>query len=188
MVYIKSRSYLAGIMVGIGVIVNMSVDNRAIGAMLFSLALLTIIHNDLYLFTGKIGSIKKIESTDLCEMLVCNLIGSMLVYVVMITADTSIHSAIVQIAIEKFGKDWWELLLLGTMCGILMQIAVSSENTIITVFCIMTFILSGYEHCIADWPYLLSVFSYENALKFLAIVIGNSFGAILTYRLMNKEE
>ena len=50
----------------------------------------------------------------------------------------------------------------------------------------MIFILSGYEHCIADFPFLLVNLSIENIAKFLMIILGNSLGAIFTYNLLIK--
>lgn len=54
-----AKSVAAGILVGIGDIVYMVSGNIYIGAMLFSLALLTIINSNLYLYTGKIGFCSK---------------------------------------------------------------------------------------------------------------------------------
>ena len=46
------KSILAGILIGLGVIINLQSDNRIIGALLFSFGLLTIIEMHLLLFTG----------------------------------------------------------------------------------------------------------------------------------------
>ena len=54
---IKKALY-AGILVGIGDIAYITIKNNYIGAMLFSLALLTVINSDLNLYTGKIGFYK----------------------------------------------------------------------------------------------------------------------------------
>ena len=48
----------------------------------------------------------------------------------------------------------------------------------------MTFILSGYEHCIASFPFLLSSFTAMNVSKFLMIIIGNSLGSVVTHMLI----
>ena len=48
---------LAGLMIGIGDIALLSVDNRYMGALLFSVALLSIIHLKLPLYTGRIGKV-----------------------------------------------------------------------------------------------------------------------------------
>lgn len=62
-----------------------------------------------------------------------------------------------------------------------MFIVVYSKNVVITIFCIMIFILSGYKHCIADFPYVLINFN----IKFLCIILGNSLGAILIRKLID---
>ena len=49
------HSILSGFLVGLGVMINTVADNRYVGAMLFSLALLVIIECGLQLYTGKIG-------------------------------------------------------------------------------------------------------------------------------------
>lgn len=72
---IVKQSMFSGMMVGIGVIVNVSVDNSYIGAMLFSLALLTIIACDLKLYTGKIGFVGQVSVKDLSTMFFGNLFG-----------------------------------------------------------------------------------------------------------------
>ena len=49
------KSTLAGILIGLGVIANLQSPIPALGALLFSFGLLTIINMQLNLFTGKIG-------------------------------------------------------------------------------------------------------------------------------------
>jgi formate/nitrite transporter FocA (FNT family) len=52
---VNRTAIIAGVLVGMGVIVNTSSDNKYIGSMLFSLALLAIIHCVFQLYTGRIG-------------------------------------------------------------------------------------------------------------------------------------
>ena len=54
-----SDSVLAGLMIGVGGVVSLSSDNRYIGAVLFSLGLLTIIYFKFGLYTGKVGNIAR---------------------------------------------------------------------------------------------------------------------------------
>ena len=49
------KSTLAGILIGLGVIINIQSDIPELGALLFSFGLLTIINMQLTLFTGKVG-------------------------------------------------------------------------------------------------------------------------------------
>ena len=59
---IIKQSILSGVLVGLGVALQIQVQNTYIGAMLFSIALLVIIECDLKLYTGKIGFFKVKET------------------------------------------------------------------------------------------------------------------------------
>jgi formate/nitrite transporter FocA (FNT family) len=92
-----------------------------------------------------------------------------------------------ELAEAKFSKTYMTMFVGGLLCGVLMMIAVYMKDTIITIFCIMTFILCGFEHCIADIPFwYLSFLSselsgLESTIKLFLVIIGNSVGAILIY-------
>ena len=47
--------------------------------------------------------------------------------------------------------------------------------------------LSGFEHCIADFPYLLMNWSMINVLKFLCIVLGNSLGSMFAFFMITDK-
>lgn len=177
------QSILSGILVGIGIVVNTLTSNQYIGAMLFSIALLVIIECELKLYTGKIGYFNIASIKDLVIMLIGNLIGVIIPILISLNKDGA-YEQFLYISEIKFSNGYLELFLYGLMCGILMFVAVHCKKTIITVFCIMTFILSGYEHCVADFPYLCINFNIEHLLKFLCIVVGNSFGSIATNQLI----
>ena len=180
---VNSTSILSGILVGIGVIINVLSPNKYIGSMLFSLALLTIIDLQLQLFTGQIGFAidKKFTFIEYIFMLFYNLLGvSVVVNLYCFIATSASYEQMIQIAANKFAHTHIQLLICGIMCGILMMIAVYCKNMIITIFCIMTFILSGYEHCIASFPFFVFAPSIVNLTKFLTIVVGNSIGSIIT--------
>lgn len=181
------QSILSGILVGIGVIINTSSSNKYIGAMLFSLALLTIIKCSLKLYTGKIGFYKTEKAKNLFIMLVCNLAGALIPTLSVALCRESVYETIVAASEVKFGNSFAALFLYGALCGVLMFIAVYTKETIITVFCIMVFILSGYEHCIADFIYLVLNFSIENCGKFILIILGNSAGSIATHFLIEEK-
>ena len=181
---VNNTSILSGILVGIGVIINVLSPNKYIGSMLFSLALLTIIDLQLQLFTGQIGFAidKKFTFVEYIFMLFGNLIGISVVVVSLFPfiGTNASYEQMIKIATNKFSHTHIQLLICGIMCGILMMIAVYCKNMIITIFCIMTFILSGYEHGIASFPFLVFAPSIVNLTKFLTIVVGNSIGSIIT--------
>ena len=177
------QSVLSGFLVGLGIIVNISSTNPYIGSMLFSIALLVIIECNLKLYTGRIGYIRYAYIKDLILMLIGNLIGVMIPVLV---KHHLLYEQLLEISTIKFSKTWFELFVDGFMCGALMFIAVHCKKYLITVFSIMTFLLSGYEHCIANFPYLIINFNIENLLKFVCIVLGNSIGSISVNKMIKK--
>ena len=103
-------------------------------------------------------------------------------------SHAGIDESILKIARDKFACHPMDLYDRGILCGMCMYIAVSNKRQIITVFSIMTFILCGFRHCIADFPFLIMNFSYMNLLKFIMIVLGNSMGAIVMNFLTNDKK
>ena len=186
---IDRTSILSGILVGIGVIINTFSQNKYVGAMLFSFALLTIIQLQLQLYTGQIGFFteKRYKIKEYCFMLILNFFGvSLSTFLALITRNETDMNYIIVVSKIKFSHTYFELFICGLLCGALMYISVYCKNTIITIFCIMIFILSGYEHCIADFPFILLNLSFENIVKFLLIVTGNSIGSIITHHLIKN--
>ena len=159
------QSILSGILVGLGVALQIQVQNAYVGAMLFSVALLVIIECSLKLYTGKIGFFKIKEIKNLLIILFGNFIGVM-IPIFCSVVKSGFYERVIEVSNTKFSNGYLELFLYGLMCGILMFIAVYCKKPIITVFCIMTFILSGYEHCIADFPYLVFNFNIDHLLKY----------------------
>lgn len=187
---INRTSILSGILIGVGVIINTFSQNKYIGAMLFSFALLTIIKLQLQLFTGQIGFFteKRYDIKEYSLMLIFNFVGVTLsTFLALMTKNETDINFMIEIANKKFAHTYLELFICGLFCGLLMLIAVYTKDTIIVIFCIMIFILSGYEHCVADFPFLLLNLSLENIIKFLFIVLGNSAGSIITYLFLKKE-
>ncbi len=182
------HSLASGVLVGIGVIINTVAPNSIAGSFLFSLALLTIIKNDFTLYTGKIGFICDIPLRDLAVMLLFNLISIFVTVYMIILQREPVFATMTEVAQVKFGHSFLYLLCHGMLCGALMFIAVYSKDTLITVMSIMAFILSGYEHCIADFPYLFLTFSWLNLLKFIVIILGNSLGSIICRLLFDGKK
>lgn len=176
---IFKKSVLAGILIGLGVIINLQSDNRVIGALLFSFGLLTIIQMQLLLFTGKVGFL----SDNLIAILVCNFFGIALTILLYTLANPQFELIITNAATIKFAKSYLTLFINGCFCGALIHFAVKNKNPLLTIFAIMIFILIGAEHCIADFPYLLYAPSWQNIFKLVEIICGNSIGAILIERL-----
>lgn len=182
------QSLLSGVLIGIGVVINLISDNKYIGAMLFSFALLTIIQNKLPLYTGRIGFLRESKISELLQILLFNLIGAPLPVLMAALCREGLYDKISRASQVKFSYSFWQLFLLGALCGVLMLVAVYTKKEVITVFCIMIFILSGFEHCIADFPFLAFSPDADNIIKFICIVLGNTAGAVAAYELIKCKE
>ena len=179
----------AGIMVSIGGCVFLACENRIAGAVLFSVALLVICFKGFSLFTGKVGYIPekhgREEVSALLLGLLGNLIGTVICGLLIKAALPGLGDSALAICTGKLTQTAYGTFVRGIFCGILMYSAVSiyrSSGSIAgIVFCIPVFILSGFEHSIADMFYFaVSGLVSAKAFGFIWIVIaGNSVGGML---------
>ena len=178
------KSILAGILIGLGVLINTQITPPILGALLFSFGLLTIINMKSCLYTGKIGFLTKEDSPDIfIIILIFNFIGIAATIGLYTLANINFISIISTAAAAKFSKSILTLFINAFFCGMLIHFAVKNKQTILTIFAVIIFILIGAEHCVADFPYLLFNFSFINVIKLFSIIVGNSIGAILIERL-----
>jgi len=188
---------LAGLMIGVGGTVYLSVSNPIIGSLLFAVGLFTILVFQMQLFTGKVGYVfnNKIKYYPLRLIVIWfgNLFGTYLYCQGLHYSRPELAIKAITVCNTKLLQPIASTLFLAFMCGVLMYIAVDGFNnrknedigTYIGIFvCVSVFILCKFEHCVADMFYFgmmngLSLFSFT-AMKYIVIVtIGNSLGAIL---------
>lgn len=186
------NSILAGMMIGIGSTVFLVLDNKIIGAILFSIGLFMICSFGMYLFTGKIGYAVKTRNKPNCLVIwIGNLIGSIAVSIMVRFAKPELHIMAAELVSNKLQQQFISIALLSILCGFLMFLAVDnysrhpdSLSGILGIFlCVSTFILCGFEHSIADMNYcVLAIDSLEqvvNSLYFIFVVsIFNGVGAL----------
>ena len=180
------KSILAGILIGIGVIVNLSCTNGFIGALLFSLGLVLVLVFNADLFTGKIGYIidepNKKNILDLAKMLCGNIIGAFIVAVIIMIGSPDVD-LLMQFIFEMPTERYF---IFAIPCGALMYLAVEgykrTKNFLIPIMCVTTFIVSGFQHCIVV-AFYFGIFN----LKFWFAVLGNTIGAI-AMRWLTKEQ
>ncbi|MCQ2449329.1 MAG: formate/nitrite transporter family protein [Clostridia bacterium] len=179
--------FSAGILITIGGTVFLSCDNRYIGAVLFSVALLCICLKKYSLFTGKIGMIPEHHSKEDFSVLLFGLLGNILATAcggLLIRYALKLENA-AEICTKKLAQPMGSAFIRAVFCGILMYLAVSifseKENIVGILFCIPVFILSGFEHSIADMFYFSAagIFSAKSVLYLTLIVAGNSVGGML---------
>lgn len=183
-VHIFIKAVYAGFMIGIGGIVNLSVDNKVIGALLFSFGLLTIVTQGFYLYTGKIGFVKKFkEFLDMLVILAGNFAGTFIAAALAKMAHLDIDSTV--LSGKKLDNSIFNIFLLSVFCGVMMYLAIDnynkSKNIVFIIAPVMIFILSGFEHSIADMFYfnLAGVYSFKSFTYILVMAVGNGIGAKL---------
>ena len=184
---LEKNALVAGFLIGLGVIINTVAANSVLGAILFSFGLLTIIEMQLPLYTGQIGFIKDKRKTDLIKIITFNFLGILFVLLLKAVSDQSFILTLSEKAILKFNKSILRMFIDGFFCGTLIHFAVKCKKTVLTSMAVIIFILTGSEHCIADFPYLMCAPSLLNLLKFFMVVMGNSCGAILLENMLKKE-
>lgn len=183
------NSIFGGMMIGLGGFAYLSVDNKYIGAFLFSLGLLTIISKGYSLYTGRIYNLKPTftDIDDKLTMLTGNMIGAYFIIGGLcrfaLKMDTGLMWEV------KTNKSLVSVFALSILCGIAMYLAVTlyskEENPLYTIMPIMFFILTGCEHCIANMYYMSLVPTIDaNDIMFLLVnIFGNSVGSILWHKL-----
>lgn len=180
---------LAGGAIGIGGCVYLSLDNKVIGALMFTVGLYAICVHGLNLYTGKIGYLVNQPFSyclDLAIIWIGNLAGTFLAALaIQETRIASVSEKAAEMCEVKLNDSQMSLFLLGIFCGFLMFVAVdgyrSTKNPVILFMGVAVFILCGFEHCIADMFYfsVAKLWSGKAFLRILVITLGNSLGAVL---------
>ena len=189
------KAVMGGICIGIGGSAYLSIGNPIVGSLIFSIGLLLICMNGFKLFTGSISYVR-LETrsiTNVIVILIGNIVGAWFIGLIfyMSRPDTMNHAA--NICFNKLDEGW-RIMPLAFMCNVLIFFAVDTfnrykTNYFIRVFtlmlCIMAFILSGYEHCIANVFYFSAVQLFDvKVLGYLMLnIIFNAIGGICIYRL-----
>lgn len=188
------RAFLAGMAISIGGCVYMACDVKWVGAILFSVGLMTVVAFGFDLYTGKIGyAVEKPPSymKDILVIIVGNFIGCLMVGLMM-PYDAAVNAVDSKLAVE-----WYRVIFKGVMCGILMFIAVDfykqRKSFLAIFFCVPVFILAGFEHSIADMFYFVSanVFTLDALIFIVLVIIGNGIGGMLIpfcRKYMNEPE
>ena len=164
------KAVLAGVCIALGGTVYLSVENKIIGSLLFTIGLYAIVLNGLFLLTTWIG----------------NLVGTGIgALAVLQTRISGIAENVDAICANKLVDSPVSIFILAVFCGMLMYIAVDGfkekGNPLILFMGVSVFILSGFEHCIANMFYfsLAGVWSVKAFLYLLIMTAGNSIGGIL---------
>lgn len=185
------KAVLASICILLGCIVNVQcikAGNTVAGAVLFALGLITVCTYGLDLYTGKIGYVRSNKNyIGMLKMLVVNLAAG---YILGYAARDVVAIDIVKgITDAKLEQNIIKTIIASYFCGTVMFLAVDmykKDNILGILFGIPAFILSGFEHCVANAIYF-GMAGNIACLTYLAInVVGNTAGSIITEALLNK--
>ena len=193
------KAIMAGIMIAIGGTIFLSMEDKIVGATLFSIGLFIIVTRELNLYTGKVGYIFNEKPKYLIEVLITvigNFIGTFLVgFLLKYTrVYNSLHTKASAICSIKLNDDLISILILSVFCGILMYLAVNSYKVgkdvlhkYIPVFMgVIVFILCGFEHSIANMYYFTMAGWTAKSFGYLGIMIlGNLIGCV-SFPLLEK--
>lgn len=190
------KGIMAGIMIGIGGIIYLMAENKVVGSFLFSFGLFTIIRYGFALYTGKVGYIPENKPYYILEVAVTfigNACGTALTagLVLLTRIGDKLHDSASAIMDTKLDDSIESRFILGIFCGLLMYLAVQNarscretgaDTSLVfgTAIPVMIFILSGFNHSVADCFYYFAAYpTGEGALYLGIVVLGNAVGGML---------
>lgn len=189
------KAILAGIMITIGCTVNLMCENKYVGAIMFGTGLLSIVIFQMKLFTGKVGYLvteHKMRNIGELILILCgNAIGTLEAgNVIRCTRFYgNIEEKVSILTTAKLNDDIVSILFLSFFCGVLMYIAVEgysrTKSPYIIILPVAVFILSGFEHCVANMAYftMAGVWNINTVLYTGLMVLGNAAGSMFTAAL-----
>lgn len=204
MIKLLRSSVLAGICIGIAGFgflasgVQSAAYGSAVGAVLFSFGLLTVVGYKLKLYTGTAGFINRNEVGDLFLILFGNIIGCLCVGMLARVSPLGIQEAAQKVLQVRMDCGALKCGLLAIGCGFIMTTAVNFARKgqfLPLLFGVPLFIVCGFPHCVADAFYFLCVpvaFLKAHILQvicvYLCIVLGNLIGCNLYRIVLSKDQ
>ena len=178
------NSIMAGFMIALSAAIYLTVG-APLGAFMFALGLLTILHFQFHLFTGKAGGLllKQITPAALIDVWLGNAMGcALFAELILLTPQGGkISEAAAAITAVRISNLWFENILLGIFCGLLMYIAVVSYATkpYVTILAVASFILLGTNHCVADMAYMFLAANVEMFVPAFAALLCSTIGNVI---------
>lgn len=181
-------------MIAIGGTVFLSIENKVIGASLFSIGLFGVLIYNLNLYTGKIGYLITNLNLKYIKELIITLIGNFIgaCSVGFILRYTRIYDKIYEksliLANTKLNDNILSIFILSIFCGLLMYYAVNGFKKqtdfgkyLVVYLGVAVFILCGFEHCIANMYYfsVADIWSLKTLGYTGIMVLGNSVGSFI---------
>ena len=194
--YVKTFIFgiLAGISISIGGTVFLSLDNKVLGAVFFTVGLFTVCTFGFDLFTGKVCYVFDKDLPYALSVIVMwagNFVGAWLTAFAesLTRIGPALQEKAAAMCTVKSNDSFLSLFILGIFCDILIYIGVDGYNKnphevgkyLSLLFGVTVFILCGTEHCVADMYYfsIARMWNPHTLLCLLVISLGNAFGGVL---------
>jgi formate/nitrite transporter FocA (FNT family) len=207
------NSILAGLAIALGgwayLCITQKMDTNILASFIFSFGLILICNFNFNLYTGKVCYLldddkEKMHTriVSLLLILLGNLIGTLIFSLLLraLSGNNLIYETLESITTTKLNYTWYETIIRAFFCGILVYTAVEGFRKIdnpvgkyiMLIMSIGIFIISGFEHSIANmFYYFLNLnFTFNALISILLCVIGNSIGGLfipLIIKLINSK-
>lgn len=186
-----SKSVLAALFIAIGDYILLK-QGAPLGAFLFSLGLLSVCIFEANLFTGKCGYLFnnsfKENFKNLLIILVVNLLAGFLIGLAFSFSDNQIvEAAIEKVCLMRISLAFF---IKSIMCGAIMFIAVDmfkKGSKLGILLGIPTFILCGFQHCIAN-VITMGIAREIKIPELLLCIFGNLIGSLIVWYLQKDKK
>lgn len=180
-----AKAVLAGVCISIGGIAYLSMNCGVIGAILFTIGLLAVVHYEYSLYTGTAGFVN--DGNDIANLfrtiLLGNVVGCMLCGFGVRWTMPELAEAAEHIVALRMSTPLPSVIVRSIFCGILMTTAVTfakQGSYLPLLWAVPAFIVSGFYHSIAD-AFYMSVGLGPNdmlcaSITWATTVIGNFIG------------
>lgn len=202
-------SIIAGVYIAMGAMVYLSISDKLVASLFFSVGILLVLnlHNRLFTRVCPLSAYNgSYKPSDLIISWIGNGIGTGIVALAIhfTRFETGILKRIEEIVIPKLEDSPISLLILGIFCALFVAFAVfvggirQKEGSFAQIFYVWLFITAfvfcGFEHIVADM-YYLSVYALNYSVSITAIgkvllwvTMGNIVGGTVVGYLLRKRE
>ena len=157
---------LAGMVIGFGGTVFLSVENTVIGSLFFTIGLFVVCTRGLHLFTGKVCYLFDNDAAyakTLPVIWLGNLVGTAIIAALeQFTRLASLDARAQAICALKLSEPLFGAFILAIFCNVMIYIGVEGDRSnphelgkyLALFFGVCVFILCGFEHCVANMYYI----------------------------------
>lgn len=192
-------SILAGISISLAGFIFLSVDNKYLGSVLFTLGLFLVCTRSYNLYTGKVCYCKtKQDTKNLLIIIFGNFIGTNITGLLLRGTRyvTTLSTKATNIIDIKLSDNLLSLFILAIICNVFIYVAVdgykkAKDNVskyLSLFFGVIGFVITGTEHVVADMFYFAMAGNYTSKafIVLLIVFLGNTVGGRL-YSLIEEK-